>query len=79
MEELSANKFFRYKYLIVCILSPLSAGGGGLSLLPNFLKGGELDRISVFKGGLLSIFSGGCRFYKKSMLKSEMFNDKKSS
>ena len=53
MEELSANKFFRYKYLIVCILSPLSTGGGGLSLLPNFLKGGELDRISVFKGGLL--------------------------
>ena len=53
MEELSANKFLRYKYLIVCIPSPLSAGGGGLSLLPNFLKGGELDRISFFKGGLL--------------------------
>ena len=31
---------------------PLSAGGRGLNLPPNFLKGG-LDQISIFRGGLL--------------------------
>ena len=31
---------------------PVAAGGGGLSFLPNFQKG-RLDRISVFRGGLL--------------------------
>ena len=28
-------------------------GGGGLSLWPNFQKGGKLDMISVFRGGWL--------------------------
>ena len=56
-------------------------GGRGLSLLPYFLNGG-LDRISVFRGELLgkmgvNFFRGGCGFYIKSKLKSEIFNDKK--
>ena len=38
--------------LIVCTSPPLSARG--FSLLPNFQKGGRgLDRISIFRGGLL--------------------------
>ena len=32
---------------LVCTLPPL------LKLLPNFLKGGELGRISIFREGLL--------------------------
>ena len=35
---------------IVC--TPLLLGGS-LSLLPNSLKGGGLDQISIFRGGLL--------------------------
>ena len=43
---------------------PLSAGGGGLSLQPNFQKvGGGLDRTSTFRGGCWErgglLFSGG--------------------
>ena len=41
----------------------------GLSLQPNFQKGG-LDRTSTFRGGL--------QFSHKNKLKSETFNDKKS-
>ena len=40
-----------------------------MSLQPNFQKG-ELDRISIFRGG--------CNFYIKNKLKFEIFNDKKS-
>ena len=65
-----------------CAPPPISAGGG-LSLQPNFQKGG-LDRISTFRGRLLeksrvTFFRGrGCNFHIKNKLKSEMFNDKKS-
>ena len=57
--------------------------GWGLSLLPNFEKGGGVDKISIFRGGMLVkrevIFSGkGCSFYIKNKLKYEVFNDKKS-
>ena len=48
-----------------------------------FKKGG-LDRTSTLRRGLLkkrgvTFFRGGCNFYKKNKLKSEIFNDKKSS
>ena len=60
-------------------VQPLSAGG--LSLQPNFQKGG-LDRTSSFRGGWWErggdFFQGGCKFHIKSKLKSEIFNDKKS-
>ena len=55
----------------------LSAGGGRLSLLPNFQKG-ALDRISIFRGRLLGkggdLFRGGFSFYIKNKLKSGIFN-----
>ena len=36
----------------VCTLPSFLLGGGGLNLLPNFLKG-DLDWISIFRKGLL--------------------------
>ena len=69
---------------IVC--TPLSAGGRGLNLQPNFQKGeggGRLDRTSTFRGGCWErggdFFSegGGCNFHIKNKSKSEIFNEKK--
>ena len=65
---------------IVCTLS-LSAGG--LSLQPYLEKGGELDRTSTFRGGLLGrrggeFFQGGGEQLSHNKLKSEIFNEKKS-
>ena len=45
-------------------------GGGGLSLQPNFQKGGELDKTSTFRRGLLekrgvTFFRGGCSCHIK--------------
>ena len=49
-------------------------GGGG--------RGAGLGRISIFRGGLLGkrgdFFQGGCSFYIKNKLKSEIFNSEKS-
>ena len=61
-------------------LPPITAGGRGMNLLPNFQKG-RLDRTSFFMGevrllgkrGRLLSGGGGC-----NKLKSEIFNDKKS-
>ena len=61
----------------------LKGGGGGLSLQPNFQKGGP-DKTPTFREGLLgkrggvTFFMGCCNFHIKSKLKSEIFNDKKS-
>ena len=66
---------------------PLSVGGGGGGWASDqIFKKAELDRISVFRGELLGkrgegdFFQegGGCSFYIKYELKSEIFNDKKS-
>ena len=61
---------------------PVSAGGGGLNLLPNFQKGGAKQDFN-FESGVagkkrVTFFIGGCNFYKKNKLKSEIFNGKKS-
>ena len=52
-----------------------SVGGGGGG-------GGGLGRISIFRGGCWErggdFFQGGCSFYIKNKLKSEIFNSKKS-
>ena len=48
---------------------PLWKRGGGLTG-PQFLEGGCWER-----GG--DFFQGGCNFYIKDKLKSEIFNDKK--
>ena len=63
---------------------PLSAGG--LSLQPNFQKGGRwgggltgpqlLKGVAGKEGG--DFFQGGCNFHISNKLKSETFNDKKS-
>ena len=57
---------------------------GVLNLLPNFEKGGGgLGRTFIFNGMLVGksgeTFSreGGCNFYIKDKLKSEIFNDQK--
>ena len=62
--------------------------GGELNLLPNFQKGG-VGRTLVFRGGFVKKRGvtflmgrggggvGGCNFYLKNKLKSEIFNDKK--
>ena len=63
-------------------LDPLSAGG--LSLRPNFQKGGGggltdnnfLKRVAGKEVG--DFLQGGCIFRIKNKLKSEIFNDKKS-
>ena len=50
-----------YKYIyIVCTATPLSAGGG-LSLQPNFQKGGDLTGRQLLEGvaGRGRHFSGG--------------------
>ena len=62
---------------------------GGLSLQPNFQKGGDLTgpqllEMVVGKEGVCDFFQegveggGGCNFHVKKKLKSEIFNDKKS-
>ena len=52
-----------------------------LNLTPNFTKGRELDRISIFRGGYLERegehFQEGRSFYIKSKLNSEIFDHKK--
>ena len=48
-------------------------GVGGAGEPPTkFNKGDGLDRISIFRGG--DFFLGGCSFYIKSKLKSEIFH-----
>ena len=59
----------------------LGGGGRGLSLLPNFQKDGGLDRVSIFREGLLgkrevTFFRKGCSFYLKKK-QTEIFSDKK--
>ena len=56
--------------------------GGGRSSHHIFKKGGgRVNRISVFREGLLGkkidLFQGVCNFYIKNKLKSEIINDKK--
>ena len=47
----------------------------------KFSKLGQPDKTSVFRGGLLRekdfFLEGGCNFWIKNKLKSEIFNDKK--
>ena len=61
---------------------PFYKGGGELSLQPNFQKGWGLTEPQLFEGGCWErggdFFQGGCNFYIKYELKSEMFNDKKN-
>ena len=67
-----------YTQVIVC--NPLlSAGGGELSLQPNFQKGGGggLTGFQLLEAGCWER-GGGCNFHIKNKLKSETFNDKKS-
>ena len=52
-----------------------------MNLLPNFLKGGGLDRTLIFRGRVGEkeggdLFEGVCNLYVKNKLKSEIFNDK---
>ena len=58
-------------WMSYCTPPPLlyGRGGGGLTG-PQFLEGGCWER-----GG--DFFQGGCNFYIKDKLKSEIFNDKK--
>ena len=56
---------------------------GGLNLQPNFLKeGGYVTGPQLLEGiagieGVTFSGGGGCKFYIKNKLKSEIFNDKK--
>ena len=57
-------------------------GWGGRWTFNQIFKKGGLDKTSTFRGGLLGkrvvvFFRGGCNFYIKNKLKSEIFNDKK--
>ena len=82
----SHNKLMKYgvssvqvRFMCAPPLSPV--GGGGVSSYQIFKKGG-LDRVSVLRGGYwergCNFFQeGGCSFYIKSKLKSEIFNYKK--
>ena len=57
-------------------------GGDGGWASDQIFKKGDLDKISVFRGGCSKkgewVFSGGCSFHIKNKLKSEIFNDKKN-
>ena len=57
----------------------LGVGGGmdGLSFLLNFQKGRRLVQRVVAWKYRGDFFQGGCRFYIKINLKSEIFNSKK--
>ena len=52
-----------------------------LSLLPNIQKEGGLTRSQFLEGDCWEregdFFQGGCSFYLKNKLKSEIFNDRK--
>ena len=57
-------------------------GSGGNEPPTKFSKRGGLDRMSIFRGGLLrkrrmTLFREGCSFYIKNKLKSEILNGKK--
>ena len=54
--------------------SLLYGEGRGLRLRPIFQKGG-LGRISIFRGG--DFLQGGCSFYIRNKLKSQIFSDRK--
>ena len=54
---------------------------GGIEPQTKFSKGG-LDRISIFRVWVagkeeVDLLQGGCSFYIKNKLKSEIFNEKK--
>ena len=86
---LHVNQHHHFKTRVWHILHPPSPPPhpfllreGGLSFWPIFQKGG-LDRISIFRGGLLgrrrtTLFRESCSFYIKNKLKSQIFNNKKS-
>ena len=83
LSHLSSNKLHSVH------LSSLSVGVGrrtGLSLLLNFQKEGAWENLSPQISGSQKVvagkdrgdfFQGGCSFYIKNKLKSEIFNDKK--
>ena len=50
-------------------------GGGVLSLWPNFQKKGSLAGSQFLEGGDFFQRGGGCSFYIKNKLKSEIFKD----
>ena len=60
---------------------PTFCWGVGLSLLQNFQKGRGAWQDLNFQRGTLGkkgwLFSGGCSFYIKNKLKSEIYNKKK--
>ena len=56
-------------------------GGKGVNFQPNYQKGGALTRPEFLEGlagkEARDFFQGGCSFYVKNKLKSEIFNYKK--
>ena len=60
---------------------PFLLGGGGEPPTKFSKRRGGLDRALIFSGGCWGrggdLFEGGCNFYIKHKLKSEIFNDKK--
>ena len=67
---------------IVCIPPPPFCWGREMNVLPNFQKEGAWQDLN-FKRGFagkegVTFFRGACKFYKKTKLKSEIINNKKS-
>ena len=74
---------FFHENLPYASLHPPPFSTCGVEPLTKFSKRGGLDRISIFRGGCWEgggdfFQRGGCSFYIKNKLKSEIFNDKKS-
>ena len=76
-------------YLIENWILEICGGGGrrgggrdGGSASDQIFRKGDIDRISVLRGGCSKrggwVFSGGCSFHIKIKLKSEIFSDKKN-
>ena len=76
----SSFKYFTTRSTVCTPLPPIPSlfsreKGGGLSLQTIFQKGWGYDRISIFRGSCWE--RGGCSFYIKNKLKSEICNNRK--
>ena len=74
--------FFANLELLEWALPPFLQGRGGLSLQPNFQKGGGWQDLDFYMGVAwkegMTFFRRGLQILHKNKLKSEISNDKKA-
>ena len=71
----------KVQYPLKLIITSLAAGKSGIEPPIKFSKGGGLTGPQLIKWGCWerggAFFMGGCSFYIKNKLKSDIFHDKK--